>query len=392
MDRLKPLVEPLKAGPALLGVLQSAHLAQSILPGLIADVLDEGLHQKGEPGPTPPASTQGPAAQPSLCTVPQLNFVTPRGKHDLAFHDKSFSLHSPKTSISIPYAAVTHILILDSLPGDSKGKVLLFLVISHHAGLLNGKSPLTAVVISTTAAAQLAVKSPGSRDPLEGPAAVVLCQLFGQLGVPPASFCSPDPAQFGSMSSGHSGVPAHVKARAGTLFPMPAGLCFLESPALFIPREEIKAMELARAGGTSSTFDVFVHRKDGRVEEFGMLPREETGPFESYMMNQKLGPPADDSEGSDRSEDSGDASSSSDAEDETFDPEAGSSDEDAAPGGSRQPGTSDAGSSDDSDSEGEAGSDVELVSEDDMSTAALQQVLAAEGAAAGPRKRRRSSE
>lgn len=39
-------------------------------------------------------------------------------------------------------------------------------------------------------------------------------------------------------------------------------------------------MELARAGGTSSTFDVFVHRKDGRVEEFGMLPREETGPFE----------------------------------------------------------------------------------------------------------------
>lgn len=34
----------------------------------------------------------------------------------------------------------------------------------------------------------------------------------------------------------------------------------------------------------------------------------------AYMMKQKLGPPADDSEGSDASEDSGDASSSSDAE------------------------------------------------------------------------------
>lgn len=127
-------------------------------------------------------------------------------------------------------------------------------------------------------------------------------------------------------------------------------------PALFIPREEIKAMELARAGGTSSTFDVFVHRKDGRVEEFGMLPREETGPLEcrpggsgvrglmpygaihwhgsrcsqqapadvtasapcpvaaAYMMKQKLRPPADDSDASEGSEASSGDGSSSDAE------------------------------------------------------------------------------
>lgn len=48
-------------------------------------------------------------------------------------------------------------------------------------------------------------------------------------------------------------------------------------------------MELARAGGNSATFDVIVHHKDGRLTEFGMLPREELGPLESACVQGAWG-------------------------------------------------------------------------------------------------------
>lgn len=158
------------------------------------------------------------------------------------------------------------------------------------------------------------------------------------LGVPPSSFSSPQPEVFSSQK-GDAGIEAHLKARPGTLFPLPSGLCFLESvrkggggggmvverrvcvagcrsggdattcvlllsphsrvsdslfprpyrsrsiqPALFIPLADIASMELARAGGTSSTFDVYVHTRDGGVREFAALPREEAGPLESESI------------------------------------------------------------------------------------------------------------
>ena len=47
-------------------------------------------------------------------------------------------------------------------------------------------------------------------------------------GVSPQKFCSPDPETFSSCD-GAMGVEAFVKARQGFLFPLPAGLCFLEA-------------------------------------------------------------------------------------------------------------------------------------------------------------------
>lgn len=42
---------------------------------------------------------------------------------------------------------------------------------------------------------------------------------------------------------------------------MAAGLCFVERPATFIPKDSISSVEFARAGGVSATFDFYVHTK-----------------------------------------------------------------------------------------------------------------------------------
>ncbi len=47
----------------------------------------------------------------------------------------------------------------------------------------------------------------------------------------------------------------------GFLYPMAAGLCFVERPATFVPKGNISSVEFARAGGGSATFDFMMHTK-----------------------------------------------------------------------------------------------------------------------------------
>ncbi len=51
-------------------------------------------------------------------------------------------------------------------------------------------------------------------------------------------------------------------------------------PQLFIPHSAVASIELMRAGGTSSTFDLVVHLKGGHAQEFGMLSRSEVAGIE----------------------------------------------------------------------------------------------------------------
>lgn len=52
---------------------------------------------------------------------------------------------------------------------------------------------------------------------------------------------------------------------------------------LWIDHEQIKAVEFARAGGSSHTFDLFLHTKDGRSLEFSSIDRSELGAVSSYV-------------------------------------------------------------------------------------------------------------
>jgi hypothetical protein len=59
-------------------------------------------------------------------------------------------------------------------------------------------------------------------------------------------------------------------------------------PATFIPKESIKSVELARANGTSSTFDLFVHCGDGLTIEFSNISRSEVPSIEAYIRAMKF--------------------------------------------------------------------------------------------------------
>lgn len=72
-------------------------------------------------------------------------------------------------------------------------------------------------------------------------------------------------------------------------------------PSVFIPTATIRSVELARANGASSTFDLYVHCSDGATHEFSNISRLEVGPIQAFIQAAGLRTgPADgsDSEGS----------------------------------------------------------------------------------------------
>ncbi|KDD76458.1 hypothetical protein H632_c218p0 [Helicosporidium sp. ATCC 50920] len=56
-----------------------------------------------------------------------MTFINPRGKHTIAFYDDDFVIQTSRGHIAVPYSAISHVLILDSLPKDTKDRVILFM-------------------------------------------------------------------------------------------------------------------------------------------------------------------------------------------------------------------------------------------------------------------------
>lgn len=112
--------------------------------------------------------------------------------------------------------------------------------------------------------------------------------------VPPEAFISPDPDVFTSATGGNLAVAANNKVAAGYLFPLPDALCFVERPALLVRHADISCVELGRANGVSSTFDLIITlnkqpgEKGGQMLEFGQIDRSDLGRIQSYIAARRL--------------------------------------------------------------------------------------------------------
>ncbi|PRW39086.1 Structure-specific recognition [Chlorella sorokiniana] len=451
MQALRKEVAGCPSGARLAAALESASLANSDIPSLITAVIGEKLAASGSAGAAaakpaaaggtvgsgaPAAATPAAAAaaapaerqslDSALCVVDGLSFLHPRGKQQLALFPDRLLVRTTKADIAVPYAAIQHVAIIDCIPGDTKGKVLLYLHIdSNHTKVMNGKTQLSAVVIQTTADAQLDVAHPQGGARLQGAAPVVLCQALGAVpyGVDPTSFVSPDAAYFQSADRA-AGVRAHVKAKDGFLYPLPTAICFLDSPAVFIPHSAIRSVEMMRAGGASSTFDVVLHLKSGKQQEFTFIARQEAPALEDYLRKCRLplgAAASSDEEGEEEEAEAAEAAEaededSDDLEDEDFNPSSSSDEEEEEAGGSQQQrsggskrgrAAADEGdadgegeedehedeeeaeesSSEEEDSSDEEGS-VELVSEEDFTLDQLESALSKEATERRAKRRR----
>lgn len=57
-------------------------------------------------------------------------------------------------------------------------------------------------------------------------------------------------------------------------------------PQIFIPLEDIKSVDFARASGMSQTFDIHVHLSEGGLQEFSQIPQSEAAGLQQYVAKQ----------------------------------------------------------------------------------------------------------
>lgn len=329
MEALRELVRPSSSGSLLIKELsQGDHQKEHLVQLLVQVIRDLLAHAGKAKGPSPDENLK-PAGNISFFI--DASCLSPRGKFTLSFAQNALLIEGPRNRLQVQWEAIKSVAIIDNVPKDTKGRVLLFLYLGREGAVAYGKQTLDVIVIQTLASEQLDVPTPGGDGRLQGPATVVLCQALGSIIKQPRSlsFSSPTRECFHS-SSGALAVDAVVKVNQGHLHPLPDALCFLEKPAMYISLTDVTSIELLRAGEeVGSYFDVLVHLKSGKRQEFSNLAKTEVGPMMQYIAARGLqagstGSPAGRAQQQDTDADCSD-------EDSDFDPDKSEAGEDAHP-------------------------------------------------------------
>ena len=324
---LEPLLNASAAGGRLRDVVVAAEDQSEIaaVVRLVAEALDESTKGAVQESCAPTVDLT------TACSIiEELHFLHPRGKQMLAFfRDRLVIKTKAKQFITVMAADIEDVVVLDSIPKDQKNRVLIMLNFREDAGIKNGNTRMRACVIQVTGDQQLDIQHPKDASKrLSGIAAVVICQAIGTFFKPgvadTAAFHGSDAKIFRSCTD-TAAVEAYVKARNGFLFPLQHGLCFLESPPIFIHTGKIRSVDFARANGASATFDFQVHLRNGAIEEFSNISRHELSCIQNWVDTLRLPVGFPETSGSDQGGPDGEAAagdeaSSDDASDEDFDP------------------------------------------------------------------------
>jgi hypothetical protein len=204
--------------------------------------------------------------------------------------------------------------IMDKIPQQPDDRNGVMLALRRGASIAGGPpapasaaaaaaAPPDAIVLQTRTA-PLRIQAPEVArhlgEWLEGPAAVVVCQLLGCLlrDVGETTFLAADVEQGFKSSRGLAAVSANIRANGGWLFPLPCGLAYLGKPACFLRLGDIEHVEYGRAAQGSSTFDLLMRVDDGgkasgsasppaRSVELAQIDTSELPKLQAYFQQHK---------------------------------------------------------------------------------------------------------
>lgn len=89
----------------------------------------------------------------------------------------------------------------------------------------------------------------------------------------------------------HQGTPAiscSFKAAAGFLYPLERGFIYVHKPPIHIRFEEIAAVNFARSGGNTRSFDFEIELKSSTVHTFSSIEKEEYSNLYDFITSKKI--------------------------------------------------------------------------------------------------------
>jgi len=305
------------------------------------------------PEAAPNARGRGFTEDEILCsTAAPVSFASPRGKFVVHCLRDRFALES-----TTPKGTTTHVVrhehvrrLLCLRRGDSNDTTDVVVALAPAAALAVGKQSVKTLLAQCRGKdkpVEIVTRRDMGLDPRlnqagsvgdgaerrdAGEALVAMLEMASGVPVATKSRGAPGGKQKGFAGVGGGGcVKANVKFNQGFLFCLPDGLAFVDRPALWLPFDDLADLQLARAEGVGSSFDLIVSlepEKDsndspscaGESFEFANISREELDGVRRYLA-KTCSEGAGERVGGDGAEDDADDSARADSDDDDSDDE-----------------------------------------------------------------------
>lgn len=217
----------------------------------------------------------------TIFTLPDAQFIEPRGRFKTSFTNSAFILEGKQFSLSIEWGNISHAAVVaSSTTAKKEGEDLLAIKLTTPIKCNNKDIYNILMNLSRTEGKKLEViVGDITVEGHESKCVVAIFEnLWGrQLTRPKASF-------FCSSTGQKPYIRCYRGIQEGVLYPLQSGLLFVK-PMLFISSEEMHSLAAGRGGTNGNTryVDMIIETVDKKKFEFTNIEREELGGLQRFV-------------------------------------------------------------------------------------------------------------
>ncbi|GAV03684.1 hypothetical protein RvY_14074 [Ramazzottius varieornatus] len=213
----------------------------------------------------------------ALMSLNEVPCLTPRGRYELKVYPTFLQLHGKTFDYKITYSSVLRIFILPHSDGRQ-----MFFVLSLDPPIKQGQTRYPFLVLNfkkdeDPIEVELEITEKELKDKYDGRLEKHLSgQTYEVLGRVMKGLVNRKitvPGSFKGVSG--SCVACSYKAAAGLLYPLDRGFIYVHKPAIYVRFDEISAVNFARGGGNTRSFDFEIETRNGLVHTFSSIQKEE---------------------------------------------------------------------------------------------------------------------
>uniref|UniRef100_A0A0B7A0T5 FACT complex subunit SSRP1 n=1 Tax=Arion vulgaris TaxID=1028688 RepID=A0A0B7A0T5_9EUPU len=226
----------------------------------------------------------------SICTLSEVQCLTPRGRYDLKLFPGFLQLHGKTFDYKIPYQTILRLFLLPHKDGRQ-----MYFVVSLDPPIKQGQTRYHFLILLFQKEDEMTLELNLSEEDIKtkyedklqkemsGLEFEVVSKVFkaitGRKITVPGSF------------TGHSGaqtVSCSYKAATGLLYPLERGFIFVHKPPLHIRFDEVASVNFARSAGSTRSFDFEIDTNAGATFTFVGVEKDEYGRLYDFVKSKNL--------------------------------------------------------------------------------------------------------
>ncbi|CAL1528533.1 unnamed protein product [Lymnaea stagnalis] len=226
----------------------------------------------------------------SICTLSEVQCLTPRGRYDLKLFPGFLQLHGKTFDYKIPYQTILRLFLLPHKDGRQ-----MYFVVSLDPPIKQGQTRYHFLILLFNKEDEMTLELNLSEDDIKtkyedklqkemsGLEFEVVSKVFkaitGRKITVPGSFTG---------NSGAQAVSCSYKAATGLLYPLERGFIFVHKPPIHIRFDEVANVNFARSAGSTRSFDFEVDTNAGATFTFVGVEKDEYGKLYDFVKSKNL--------------------------------------------------------------------------------------------------------